>query len=72
MRGGVTASHHALPGHGLSVPVIRRNPADTRISIVLDLNVAEAASEAPGMWRHARQTKILTEAAKVTDGRCSS
>ena len=72
MRGGVTASHHALPGHGLSVPVIRRNPADTRISIMLDFNVGEAASEAPRMWRHARQTKILTEAAKVTDGRCSS
>lgn len=72
MRGGVTASHHALLGHGLSVPAIRCNPADTRISIVLDFNVAEAASEAPGMWRHGRRTKILTEAAKTTNGRCSS
>ena len=47
VRGGVTASHHALLGHGLSVPVIRRNVPDAKVSIVLDLNVAEPASPAP-------------------------
>jgi beta-glucosidase len=47
VRGGVTSSHHALLGHGLSVPVIRRNVPDAKVSIVLDLNVAEPASPAP-------------------------
>jgi len=47
VRGGITASHHALLGHGLSVPVIRRNVPDAKVSIVLDLNVVEAASTAP-------------------------
>ena len=47
VRGGVTASHHALLGHGLSVPVIRRNVPDAKVSIVLDLNVAEASSTVP-------------------------
>ena len=47
VRGGVTASHHALLGHGLSVPIIRRNVPDAKVSVVLDLNVAEAASTAP-------------------------
>lgn len=48
VRGGVAASHHALLGHGLSVPVIRRNVPDAKVSIVLDLNVVEPATPAPG------------------------
>jgi beta-glucosidase len=55
VRGGITASHHALLGHGLSVPVIRRNVPDAKVSIVLDLNVAEPASDAPGDVAAARR-----------------
>jgi beta-glucosidase len=55
VRGGVTASHHALLGHGLSVPVIRRNVPDAKVSIVLDLNVAEPASQAPSDVTAARR-----------------
>ncbi|UCI30249.1 GH1 family beta-glucosidase [Mesorhizobium sp. B4-1-4] len=47
VKGGVTASHHALLGHGLAVPVIRAEVADASIGIVFDLNVAEAATDDP-------------------------
>lgn len=46
-QGGLTASHHALLAHGLAVPVIRANVPDAAVGIVLDLNVASPASDAP-------------------------
>ncbi|TPM31717.1 GH1 family beta-glucosidase [Mesorhizobium sp. B2-3-5] len=55
VKGGVTASHHALLGHGLAVPVIRAEVADASVGIVFDLNVAEAATDDPrdvaATWR---------------------
>jgi beta-glucosidase len=47
VKGGVSASHHALLGHGLAVPVIRAEVADASVGIVFDLNVAEAATNDP-------------------------
>ena len=47
VKGGVSASHHALLGHGLAVPVIRAEVADASVGIVFDLNVAEAATDDP-------------------------
>lgn len=47
VKGGVTASHHALLGHGRSVPAIRAEAPDASVGIVFDLNVAEPASEDP-------------------------
>ncbi|MET2831690.1 GH1 family beta-glucosidase [Mesorhizobium shangrilense] len=47
VKGGVSASHHALLGHGLAVPVIRAEVADASVGIVFDLNVAEAATSDP-------------------------
>ncbi|RUX95206.1 MULTISPECIES: GH1 family beta-glucosidase [unclassified Mesorhizobium] len=47
VKGGVTASHHALLGHGLAVPAIRAEVADACVGIVFDLNVAEAATDDP-------------------------
>jgi beta-glucosidase len=47
VKGGVAASHHALLGHGLAVPVIRAEVADACVGIVFDLNVAEAATDDP-------------------------
>jgi beta-glucosidase len=46
-RGGVTASHHALLGHGKAVPAIRAEAPDASVGIVFDLNVAEPASADP-------------------------
>ncbi|QPC90584.1 GH1 family beta-glucosidase [Mesorhizobium sp. INR15] len=47
VKGGVAASHHALLGHGLAVPVIRAEVPDAQVGIVFDLNVAEAATDDP-------------------------
>ncbi len=47
VKGGVAASHHALLGHGLAVPVIRAEVTDASVGIVFDLNVAEAATDDP-------------------------
>lgn len=47
VRGGLTASHHALLGHGMAVPRIRANVSNAEVGIVLDLNVASPATEAP-------------------------
>ncbi len=47
VKGGVSASHHALLAHGLAVPVIRAEVADASVGIVFDLNVAEAATDDP-------------------------
>ncbi len=44
VKGGIRATHHALLGHGLSIPVIRANVPGVNASIVLDLNVAEPAT----------------------------
>jgi beta-glucosidase len=44
VKGGICATHHALLGHGLSIPVIRANVPGVNASIVLDLNVAEPAT----------------------------
>jgi len=44
VRGGVWATHHALLGHGLAMPVIHANVRGADASIVLDLNVAEPAT----------------------------
>lgn len=44
VKGGLCATHHALLGHGLSIPVIRANVPGVNASIVLDLNVAEPAT----------------------------
>lgn len=46
-KGGLLASHHALLGHGLSVPRIRAAAPGAEVGIVLDLNVPEPASQAP-------------------------
>ncbi|WP_054308292.1 GH1 family beta-glucosidase [Mesorhizobium sp. 1M-11] len=46
-KGGVTASHHALLGHGKAVPIIRAEVPDASVGIVFDLNVAEPASADP-------------------------
>ncbi|MBR2691233.1 MAG: beta-glucosidase [Aquamicrobium sp.] len=46
-KGGVTASHHALLGHGKAVPIIRAEVPDASVGIVFDLNVAEPASGDP-------------------------
>jgi beta-glucosidase len=43
-RGGFSASHYALLGHGLSVPVIRNNVKDGAVGLVLDLNTVTPAS----------------------------
>ena len=48
VKGGLCASHHALLAHGLAVPVIRAAAKEASVGIVLDLNVAEPASAAPG------------------------
>lgn len=40
----VKASHHLLLAHGLAVPVIRRNSADSEVGIVLNCNWSVAAS----------------------------
>ena len=53
-RGGFAASHHALLGHGLAVPLIRANVPEAQVGIVLDLNVAEPASAAPADLQAAR------------------
>lgn len=45
VRGGLCATHHALLGHGLSIPVIRANVPEVNASIVFDLNVAEPATQ---------------------------
>jgi beta-glucosidase len=44
VKGGICATHHALLGHGLSVPIIRTNVPEVNTSIVLDLNVVEPAT----------------------------
>lgn len=43
-RGGFAASHHALLGHGLAVPLIRSNASEASVGIVLDLNVVTPAT----------------------------
>ena len=48
VRGGLAASHHALLGHGLAVPVIRSEVKAAEVGIVLDLNVVSPASPLPG------------------------
>ena len=47
VKGGLAASHHALLGHGLSVPRIRAAAPGAEVGIVLDLNVVEPASRKP-------------------------
>ena len=47
VKGGVTASHHALLAHGLAVPEIRKAVPDASVGIVFDLNVAEPSSDKP-------------------------
>ena len=54
VKGGLTASHHALLGHGLSVPRIRAVVPGAEVGIVLDLNVVEPASQSPEDQRAAR------------------
>ncbi|MEK1891032.1 MAG: GH1 family beta-glucosidase [Phyllobacterium sp.] len=54
-KGGVSASHHALLGHGLAVPAIRAEIADASVGIVFDLNVVEAASSDPADVAAARR-----------------
>ena len=44
-KGGLCATHHALLGHGLSIPVIRANVPGVNASIVLDMNVAEPTTD---------------------------
>ena len=57
-RGGLLASHHALLGHGLSVPRIRAAAPGAQVGIVLDLNVPEPASAAPGDVQAARHFEL--------------
>ncbi|MFS8065522.1 MAG: GH1 family beta-glucosidase [Byssovorax sp.] len=43
----LAASHHVLLSHGLAVPVIRRNSADARVGITLNLTPTVPASPSP-------------------------
>jgi len=43
----LTALHHVFLAHGASAQVIRENVPQSQVGIVLDINVAEPASEAP-------------------------
>ncbi|MCY1126511.1 GH1 family beta-glucosidase [Frigidibacter sp. RF13] len=47
VKGGLTASHHALLAHGLAVPRIRAAAPGADVGIVLDFNVVHPASSAP-------------------------
>jgi beta-glucosidase len=47
VKGGLTASHHALLAHGLAVPRIRAAAPGAEVGVVLDLNVVEPASQRP-------------------------
>ncbi len=47
VKGGIWSSHHALLGHGLAVQAIRSEAPEANVSIVLDLNVAEPATQSP-------------------------
>ncbi|MEY3309716.1 MAG: hypothetical protein RLZZ413_3754 [Pseudomonadota bacterium] len=47
VKGGLAASHHALLGHGMSVPRIRAAAPGAEVGIVLDLNVVEPATDRP-------------------------
>ena len=45
VKGGVSASHHALLAHGLAVPLIRAEAKGAEVGITLDLNVVEPATD---------------------------
>ncbi|MEZ5913111.1 MAG: GH1 family beta-glucosidase [Paracoccaceae bacterium] len=47
VRGGLTASHHALLAHGRAVPRLREVLPEAEVGIVLDLNLVSAASDLP-------------------------
>lgn len=57
-KGGLLASHHALLGHGLSVPRIRAAAPGAEVGIVLDLNVPEPATAAPEDVQAARHFEL--------------
>ena len=57
-RGGVTASHHALLGHGKAVPAIRAEVPDASVGIVFDLNVVEPATRNPEDIQAARHFEL--------------
>lgn len=57
-KGGLLASHHALLGHGLSVPRIRAAAPGAEVGIVLDLNVPEPATAAPEDVRAAKHFEL--------------
>jgi len=46
-KGALTVTHHAFVAHGKAVPVIRANVPDAQVGIVLDLNLAESATDKP-------------------------
>jgi beta-glucosidase len=58
VKGGLAASHHALLGHGLSVPRIRAAAPGAEVGIVLDLNVVEPASARPQDVQAARHFEL--------------
>lgn len=44
IKSALTTTHHALLAHGKAVPILRDNVPDAQVGIVLDMNVAEPAS----------------------------
>ena len=47
IRAALSATHHAYLAHSAAVSAIRANVPDAAVGIVLDLNVAQAASDSP-------------------------
>lgn len=47
INAALTTTHHALLAHGMAVPAIRNNVPDAQVGIVLDMNVAEPATDKP-------------------------
>ena len=45
IQAALSTTHHAFLAHGKAVPIIRANVPDANVGIVLDMNVAEAASD---------------------------
>jgi beta-glucosidase len=54
MRDAILAAHHLLLGHGLAVPVIRRDSPDSQVGITLNLSVHYPASDSEADDRAAR------------------
>jgi beta-glucosidase len=47
VRAALTTTHHALLAHGKALSILRANVRDARVGIVLDMNMAEPATDRP-------------------------